>query len=126
MSLVKKVIAVVVAAAWISVSQFVRNEFLIKSLWVDHYQKLGLTFPSEPINGGLWGIWSLLFAIAISVVATKFNLLQTTLLAWLVGFVLMWVVIGNLGVLPLGTLVYAIPLSFLEAFIASWIIKKLS
>lgn len=126
MSLVKKVIAVVVAAAWISVSEFVRNEFLIKSLWVDHYQKLGLTFPSEPINGGLWGIWSLLFAIAISVVATKFNLLQTTLLAWLVGFILMWVVIGNLGVLPLGTLVYAIPLSFLEAFIASWIIKKLS
>ncbi len=126
MSLVKKVIAVVAATAWISVSEFVRNEFLIKSLWVSHYEKMGLTFPAEPINGALWGVWSLLFAIAIFVIATKFNLLQMTLLAWLVGFVLMWVVIGNLGVLPFGTLVYAIPLSFLEAFIASWIIKRWS
>jgi hypothetical protein len=38
----------------------------------------------------------------------------------------MWVVIGNLGVLPNGILLFAIPLSLLESFVASYIIKKLS
>jgi hypothetical protein len=48
------------------------------------------------------------------------------MLSWFVGFVLMWVVIGNMGVLPKGLLYIAIPLSLLEAFLASFIIKKLS
>jgi hypothetical protein len=83
-------------------------------------------FPSEPINGAVWGLWSLLFAISIFIISKKFSLVATTFLSWLVGFVLMWVVIGNLNVLPYGILIYAIPLSLLEAFIAAFIIKKLS
>jgi len=35
------------------------------------------------------------------------------------------VVIGNLGVLPYSLLVYAIPLSFLETFIAVLIITRI-
>jgi hypothetical protein len=41
-------------------------------------------------------------------------------------FVLMWIVTGNLGVLPFKLLLYAIPLSILETFLAALIIKKLS
>jgi hypothetical protein len=111
---------------WISLSEFVRNEFLVKTFWTDHYNRLGLIFPSEPINGAVWGLWSLLFAIAIFIISRKFSLLYTTLLSWLVGFVLMWFVIGNLGVLPYGLLLYAVPLSLLESFVATWIIKRLS
>jgi hypothetical protein len=104
----------------------VRNEFLVKSLWVNHYQSLGLTFPSAPINGAVWGLWSLLFAISIFIIAKKFSFLDTALFSWLIGFMLMWVVIGNLGVLPYGILIYAVPLSLLESFVASWLIKKLT
>jgi hypothetical protein len=71
-------------------------------------------------------LWFLLFAIAIFVISKKFSLVQTTLLAWFVGFVLMWVVVGNMGFLPAGILVYAVPLSLLETFIAAIIIRKLS
>jgi hypothetical protein len=120
------VLPILSAAIWISISEFVRNEFIVKSFWTNHYNGLGLTFPSEPVNGAVWGIWSLMFAIAIFIISKKFTLLHTTLLSWLVGFVLMWFVLGNLGVLPYGLLAYAIPLSILEAFVASWIIKKLS
>jgi hypothetical protein len=122
----KTVLPTLFTTAWISISEFARNEFLVKSFWIEHYQKLGLIFPSEPINGAVWGIWSLLFAISIFIIAKKFSLLQTTLLSWLVGFVLMWVVTGNLNVLPYGILLYSIPLSLLEAFVASYIIKKIS
>ncbi len=117
---------ILLAAIWISISEFVRNELLLKSFWVEHYKDLGLIFPAEPINGAVWGLWSLLFAIVIFIINKKFSLIQTILLSWFVGFVLMWVVIGNLNILPFGILVYAIPLSLLEAFVAAWIIKRLS
>lgn len=127
MHLLKKtILPVILATAWISISEFVRNEFLLKSYWTKHYEGLGLAFPSEPVNGAVWGLWSLLFAIAIFILAKKYSLLHTTLLSWFVGFVLMWVVTGNLGVLPYSILWYAVPLSLLEAFVASWIIKKLA
>jgi len=122
----RTILPVFLATIWIGVSEFVRNEFLLKSYWNGHYQKLGLTFPSDTINGAVWGLWSLLFAAAIYIISKKFSLSQTALLSWFIGFVLMWVVIGNLGVLPYGLLIYAIPLSLLESFLAAYIIKKLS
>jgi hypothetical protein len=121
----KTVLAIVLAAAWIGASEFVRNQFLFKSTWVRHYSGLGLVFPDRTVNGALWGVWSLLFAAAVYFVAKKFTLVQTALLAWFAGFVLMWVVLGNLGVLPLGLLPFAVPLSLLEAFGAAFIVKKL-
>ena len=117
---------ILLATIWISISEFARNEFLLKSYWTEHYQSLGLVFPSEPINGAAWGIWSLCFAIAIFIISKKFSLFQTTFLSWFVGFVLMWISSGNMGVLPFGILPFAIPLSFLEAFLASFIVTKLS
>jgi hypothetical protein len=122
----KTILPVFLATIWVSISEFVRNQILLKSYWINHYQGMGLTFPSEPINGAVWGIWSLMFAIAIFIIAKKFTLVQTTFLAWFTGFVLMWLVIGNMGVLPCGLLWYAVPLSILEAFLATFIIKKLS
>ena len=119
-------ISLLLATVWISLSEFIRNEFLLKSYWIEHYQKLGLIFPSEPINGAIWGIWSLCFAVSIFIISRKFNLIQTTILAWFVGFIFMWLVIGNLGVLPFGILFLAIPLSLLETVIAVYILKKFS
>lgn len=121
----RSVISVLAAAGWISISEFVRNEFLLKKYWVDHYQALGHMFPAKPVNGAVWGIWSLVFAIVIYVMASSWSLRKTFIMAWISGFVMMWLVIGNLDVLPMGILPFAIPLSILEAFVASWIIHKL-
>ena len=121
----KTILPIFLAFAWISLSEFIRNEFLLKSHWSEHYGKKGLVFPSEPVNGAVWGLWALLFAIAIYIISKKFTLIQTFLLSWFVGFVLMWIVIGNMGVLPYGLLFFAVPLSLIEAFLATWIIKKL-
>lgn len=120
----KIILPIFLATVWISISEFVRNEFLLKTYWTDHYANMGLIFPSEPINGAIWGLWSLCFAISIYILAQKFTLTQTTFIAWFVGFVFMWIVIGNMNVLPFGILPFAIPLSILEAFLASLIVKK--
>lgn len=120
----KTILPVLLATIWISVSEFVRNSFLLHSFWVDHYSGMNLVFPEQPANGAVWGLWSLCFATTIYVLSKKFSLLQTSILAWIIGFVLMWLVIGNMGVLPFGILPLAVPLSFLEAFLASFIIHK--
>jgi hypothetical protein len=39
-------------------------------------------------------------------------------------FAMMWIVIGNLAVLPYGLLIFAVPLSLLESFVSVWIIKS--
>lgn len=121
----KTILPILLSTIWISISEFIRNELLFKSYWVDHYNSLGLVFPSEPINGAMWGVWSLVFAIAIYIVSKKFSMLQTFLLMWVVGFVMMWIVIGNMGVLPFSLLLFAVPLSLLEVFLAVFISKKL-
>ncbi|MGV6839635.1 MAG: hypothetical protein ACWA40_05515 [Planktomarina sp.] len=120
------IIPVIAATLWISISEFLRNEFWLKYIWVEHYAGMGLNFPDAAINGAVWGLWSLLFAIAIHSVLTRFNLVQGALVSWFMGFVLMWVVTWNLGVFPVTILPYAVPLSLLETFVAAWIITKLS
>jgi hypothetical protein len=127
MTMIKKtILPILLATIWISVSEFVRNTFLVHNFWTEHYQNLGLTFPEQPINGAVWGIWSLCFAIVIFIFSKTHTLIQTTFLSWFVGFVFMWLVIGNLGVLPFRILTIAIPLSILEAFLATFIIFKFS
>lgn len=119
------ILPILLATVWISLSEFVRNEVLFPHYWQEHYSNLGLVFPAEPINGAVWGLWSLLFAVALYIMLRRFSLLGTIGLGWLVGFVLMWVVTGNMGVLPYGLLVFAVPLSLLEVFLAAVILKRM-
>ncbi|MBS1505210.1 MAG: hypothetical protein JSS79_01080 [Bacteroidetes bacterium] len=122
----KTVLPILLATVWISISEFVRNTFLLHTEWVEHYRQLNMVFPEQPLNGAVWGIWSLCFAVAIFIVSKKFSWIQTALLSWFVGFMFMWLVIGNLGVLPFSILPVAVPLSVLEAFVASFIISRFS
>lgn len=121
----KKILSITLATIWISISEFFRNENLLKDNWITHFSKLGIDFPSDPINGAIWGLWSLMFAVVIYFLNKKFNFWETVLLAWFIGFILMWTVIGNLFVLPYSILPFAIPLSFLETLGAIYIIKKM-
>ncbi|MDD8019326.1 MAG: hypothetical protein PHP42_13220 [Bacteroidota bacterium] len=122
----RNILTILLSGLWINASEFFRNEVLLKSYWVSHYQSLGLTFPSAPINGMMWIAWGFLFAIAIYIISRKFDLIQTTLLGWFTAFVLMWVVTWNLNVLPISILLYAVPLSLLESFVGAYICGKMS
>jgi len=122
----RSILSVILTGIWVNACEFVRNEVLLKEYWVDHYQSIGMTFPSAPINGMIWVLWGFLFAIAIYFISRKFSLIQTALISWFMAFVLMWVVTLNLKVLPSAILVYAVPLSLLEAFIGSYICAKIS
>ena len=83
----RNIIALILTGVWVNASEFIRNEILLKAYWVDHYQSLGMIFPSEPANGMIWIAWGFLFALAIFLISRKFNLIQTALIAWLMAFV---------------------------------------
>jgi predicted neutral ceramidase superfamily lipid hydrolase len=122
----RNIIAIILTGIWVNASEFFRNEVLLKTYWINHYRSLGMTFPSEPLNGMIWVAWGFLFAIAIYIISRKFDLIKTTLISWFMAFVLMWIVTWNLNVLPSAILIYAVPLSLLEAFIGSYICIKMS
>lgn len=122
----ERILPLLLSTVWISLSEFIRNQFLLGYTWNDHYQQLGLQFPNEPANGAIWGLWSLVLAGLILVISRRFNVFETLVITWVAAFVLMWLVIGNLGVLPTTTLFYALPLSMVEIYGAAWITAKLA
>ena len=124
MKIVRTILPILLSTIWISVSEFLRNQVFYRDLWENHYHDLGLVFPERLINGVGWGLWSLVFAIVICIISRKFSLIQTALISWMAAFAMMWLVIGNLHVLPWDLLPFAIPLSLLEVFVASWISKS--
>jgi hypothetical protein len=115
----------VLAGIWVGLCEFVRNQFLLVSQWQGHYRGMGLEFLSKPVNGMMWMVWSFLMAGMVYAISRRFNLWQTTFIAWVMGYVMMWVVIWNLSVLPVGILPVAIPFSFVDALGAAFICRKL-
>lgn len=121
----KKVwLGVFLAGLWITISEFIRNEFLFKGYWVNHYNSLGLSFKTLPVNGIFWMIWSFLLAYLLYKMIPKFSWLETIFLTWIVAFLMMWITLFNMKVLPLGLLYFGVPLSLLEIIVAGYIIKK--
>ena len=121
----RTMLAILASGTWISLSEFARNELLFKSYWLEKYGSLGLQFPSEPLNGALWVVWSFLLAASIAVLSSKLRMLEAVATAWVMAFAMMWLVIGNLNVLPLGLLVFAIPLSIVEVTVAAFMSAKI-
>ena len=115
------VLAVLGAGICMNISEFLRNELLFKDKWVTGFQNLGLTFPSDPINGAIWGLWSFIMCSIIVALLTHMSILKTTVITWTLGFVLMWVAMLNLGLFPDGLLTVAVPWSFLEVYLSAWI-----
>ena len=120
----KSFLSIFVTGIWVNLLEFSRNELLFKSYWTNHYQSLGLTFPSQPINGALWGLWGFVFAGMVFMLSRKFTLLNTVIIGWVMGFVLMWITLWNLSVLPTGLLLYAVPLILLEVAVGAYLCKK--
>jgi hypothetical protein len=122
----KTILAVVLAGVWVGLCEFVRNQFVLASQWQNHYRALGLEFPSGPVNGAMWMVWSFMLAGTAFAISRRFGLWQTTFITWVLGHVMMWIVIWNLMVLPLGILPIAIPFSFVEALGATFICRRLA
>jgi hypothetical protein len=121
----KQFLAILSAGVWMNINEFIRNELVVKHLWVEGFNEIGLSFPSSPINGAVWGLWAFIFIAILSWLCTKFSVLISSLIAWFTGFVLLWIAIWNMGVLPKNIIYWAIPWSFFEVYVAALICSKI-
>ncbi len=124
-SQVKPVWQVLVLAVWINLAETVRWMAYTKPRFDALYQSKGLELPNGPINGILWMAWGVTIAFIVFMLARKFTLLQTTLLAWLGAFLLVWIVLWNSAVLPVEILPVVAPLSLVTVLVAAFIAKRL-
>jgi len=118
------IFAILGAGIWMNVNEFIRNELILKASWVSSFKELGLAFPSEPLNGVVWMLWAFIFVTILSLLISKFNVLKSAILAWVLGYVLMWIAMCNMGVLPKDILYLAIPWSCAEVYIAAVMCSK--
>jgi hypothetical protein len=109
---------------WINIIELIKLEFIFKHYWTEHYSGLELIFPNDPFNYFIWIIWGFLIAAIIFIISERFNLLQTTLLSWLVVFIMLWMVLWNIDILPKGILWINAPLSLFEVFVGAVICNK--
>lgn len=121
----KAVWQILVIAVWINVSESVRWVLYSKPKFDALYRAMGRELPNRLSNGIWWMVWGLIMALLVFVLARKFTLLQTALLAWTAVFAMLWIALWNYAILPLDILWIAAPLSLLGVFIAAWIAKWL-
>jgi hypothetical protein len=114
-----------VAGIWINLSETARWLLGARPSWVERYESLNLVLPDGPVTNLIWMIWGFLFAFIVYLLSKKHGLFQTTLIAWVSIFVSLWIVLWNVGILPVNMLWFVAPLSLIETFIAAWICRKM-
>jgi hypothetical protein len=118
---------VVLAGVWVNLCEFVRNQVLLTSKWQVFYREhMKVPFPAQPVNAIMWVVWGFVLAVAVFAISRRFGVWATTLLAWVAGYVLMWITMWNLAVLPMRILPVAVPFSFVEALGAAFLCRILA
>ncbi len=116
---------ILLVAVWINISETIRWMLYSKSKFEALYQSKGLVLPNGPIHLILWIIWGVIIASFAFVLARRLSLLHATLLSWLAAFVTTWIILWNFDILPLGMLWVVVPISLFEIFVAALISVKL-
>ena len=122
----KTILPIILIGLWINISITIGWMLILEGYWIGKYQSMNLVFPTGLMNNIAWMIWGFMLATIIFIFLKKFSLWQTTFLAWFVAFIMMWVIVWNIGVLPTGMLLFNIPNSFFVTFIGAWICKRLT
>lgn len=122
----KNTIAILAAAVWISLAEFLRNEFLIQSSLSVPLQGMGHYLYTEPNNGNATGFWALAIALLMFMISRKFNFWITAFTGWAAGFILLWVFGSHVLEAATSSLAFIVPLSVLEMILAAWIIVRIS
>jgi hypothetical protein len=82
-----------------------------------YFKEANLVLPNEPINNILWMVWGIIIAVMIFIISNKFKVLQTTFIVWIAVYVMHWIALWNMAVLPINILWLAVPLTFINVLI---------
>ena len=122
----KTILPIILIGFWINISITIGWILILEGHWIEKFQSINLVFPTGLTNNIVWMIWGFMLATIIFIFSKKFSLWHTTFLAWFVAFIMMWVIVWNVGVLPTGMLLFNIPNTLFVTFLGTAICKKLT
>jgi len=122
-NLKKAIWKILLVSIWINIFETLRWMLFAKPEIDMHFKAANLVLPNEPINNLLWLIWGIIIAVMIFIVSKKFKVLQTTFIVWITVYVMHWIALWNMAVLPLNILWLAVPLTFINVLVGALISK---
>lgn len=94
-------------------SEGIRNGYLLRTHWVEHFDAMGLVYPEDSINNLMWGVWIVGLALIMTYLSGKLSVMANAIIVWSIAYELTFVAMWNYEVLPLSVLPIAVPWSFL-------------
>ena len=122
-NLKKAIWEILLVSIWINIFETLRWMLFAKPEIDMHFKAANLVLPNEPINNLLWLIWGIIIAVMIFIVSKKFKVLQTTFIVWITVYVMHWIALWNMAVLPINILWLAVPLTFINVLVGALISK---
>ena len=119
----KAIWQILIVSIWINIFETLRWILFAKPEIDMHFKAANLVLPNEPINNLLWLIWGIIIAVMIFIVSKKFKVLQTTFIVWITVYVMHWIALWNMAVLPINILWLAVPLTFINVLAGALISK---
>jgi hypothetical protein len=117
----KAIWQILLVSLWINIIETLRWILFAKPDIDMHFKAANLVLPNEPINNLLWLIWGIIIAVMIFIVSKKFKVLQTTFIVWITVYVMHWIALWNMAVLPINILWLAVPLTFINVLVGALI-----
>lgn len=119
----KSIWQILIVSLWINIFETLRWLLFAKPDIDMHFRTANLVLPNEPLNNILWLIWGIMLAVMIFIISKKYKVLQTTFIVWITVYVLHWIALWNMAVLPINILWLAVPLTFINVLIGVLICK---
>ena len=119
----KTIWQIFLVSIWINIFETLRWMLFAKPEIDMHFKAANIVLPNEPINNFLWLIWGIIIAVMIFIVSKKFKVLQTTFIVWITVYVMNWIALWNMAVLPINILWLAVSLTFINVLVGALISK---
>ena len=120
----KAIWQILLVSLWINIFETLRWMLFAKPSIDIHFKAANLVLPNEPVNNLLWIIWGIIIAVMIFIISKKFKILQTTFIVWITVYIMHWIALWNMAVLPINILWLAVPLTFINVFVGALICNK--
>lgn len=119
----KTIWQIFLVSIWLNIFETLRWMLFAKPEIDMHFKAANIVLPNEPINNLLWLIWGIIIAVMVFIVSKKFKVLQTTFIVWITVYVMHWIALWNMAVLPINILWLAVPLTFINVLVGALISK---
>lgn len=119
----KAIWQILLVSLWINIFETLRWLLFAKPDIDMHFKGANLVLPNEPLNNILWLIWGIIISVMIFIISKKYSVLKTSFIVWITVYVLHWIALWNMAVLPINILWLAVPLTFINVLIGVLISK---